>query len=795
MFNVPTDYVTKSLMMIRDYGFNHIRVPYYWEAYVIDPDAFLQEAEFIAKTADENGLYIIWDFHHWFTSSYFGGDYAGFPSFILSNYPVTGTKYSNYKTDAGAFWNDYWNNSITVGGKRVWDLQLDVIDALIQRVDSYDSTLGYEYLNEPHIFNEGQYPKIGNYNNYMGDKMRMKTDKFLLFDRETTHGFPRGIIREPEVVPDNVTNFVYGPHIYAVPNPGSLAESRTETFKEWVAEWGVPGYIGEFAASTEAEMKIFVDKWEEIGFGWAYWRWGGFGVNTHRQLINTVGNDIRPTVYLEWLSNALPNELPNSPPRADAGSDKFVMEGGLVTLDGTGSSDPDGDTLTYSWTQTAGTNVILSDPTITNPTFVAPTTEGIMLGFSLVVNDGMDPSPPDNVEVTIISGLGFEPSFLATGTNYLNEPDRPDLRLQEFSLASWFRTSHNSTGANAMIVNKGGLGSGADMNYGLFLNWGERLKAGFESTDGKNYLVTSPDSYIDGNPHYAVATYDLSILKLYVDGSIVATLSTSAIPDDGSSLPVRVGANSFAENEFFIGSIDEVRIWNRPLTDQEVSDQYNSAIFNTAGQVLYLDMSELSTNNPPSANAGLDRAVLEETVVILNGAATDPDGDPITYSWSQTAGPQVTLSGATTPNPTFTAPSVSSTEILTFQLLVNDGIEDSNIATVDVIVNGSNIPPVADAGPDRTVEEGDRVTLDGTGSFDPDGDPITYLWTQTAGPHVTLSSADIANPTFRAPDDEGVKVTFQLTVSHGVLTDSAHVTIKIYPTNDSPFLPVQAPQL
>ena len=188
-------------------------------------------------------------------------------------------------------------------------------------------------------------------------------------------------------------------------------------------------------------------------------------------------------------------------------------------------------------------------------------------------------------------------------------------------------------------------------------------------------------------------------------------------------------------------------------------------------------MSELSTNNPPSANAGSDQAVLEETVVILNGAATDPDGDPITYSWSQTAGPQVTLSGATTPNPTFTAPSVSSTEILTFQLIVNDGIEDSNIATVDVIVNGSNIPPVADAGPDRTVEEGDRVTLDGTGSFDPDGDPITYLWTQTAGPNVTLSSADIANPTFRAPDDGGVKVTFELTVSDGVLTDSAHVTI------------------
>jgi len=142
-----------------------------------------------------------------------------------------------------------------------------------------------------------------------------------------------------------------------------------------------------------------------------------------------------------------------------------------------------------------------------------------------------------------------------------------------------------------MIVNKGGLGSGADLNYGLFLNWGERLKAGFESTDGTNHFVTSPNSYDNGNAQYAVVTYDLSIIKLYVNGSMVASLSTTAIPEDGSSRPVRIAANSAAEDEFFIGSIDEVRIWNRALTDQEVSDQYNSAIFDTAGQVLYLDMS------------------------------------------------------------------------------------------------------------------------------------------------------------------------------------------------------------
>ena len=60
-------------------------------------------------------------------------------------------------------------------------------------------------------------------------------------------------------------------------------------------------------------------------------------------------------------------------------------------------------------------------------------------------------------------------------------------------------------------------------------------------------------------------------------------------------------------------------------------------------------------------------------------------------------------------------------------------------------------PPVADAGPDQEVNAGDTVTLDGTGSTDPDSDPLTYSWVQTAGPAVTLTGANTAQPTFTAP--------------------------------------------
>src|SRR6185295_14717479 len=78
-----------------------------------------------------------------------------------------------------------------------------------------------------------------------------------------------------------------------------------------------------------------------------------------------------------------------------------------------------------------------------------------------------------------------------------------------------------------------------------------------------------------------------------------------------------------------------------------------------------------------------------------------------------------------------------------------------------------NDPPIADAGPDQTNVPAGTVALDGSASYDPDSDPITFQWIQEGGPQVTLTSPTTSRPTFTAA--AGQSYTFRLVVKddHG----------------------------
>ena len=176
-----------------------------------------------------------------------------------------------------------------------------------------------------------------------------------------------------------------------------------------------------------------------------------------------------------------------------------------------------------------------------------------------------------------------------------------------------------------------------------------------------------------------------------------------------------------------------------------------------------VDITVVSVNNPPTADAGDDGTVKEGAVATLDGSNSfDPEGDtPLEYLWTQTGGPAVTLSDNTEVSPTFTAPTGIGS-ILEFELEVGDGKETSQPDEVKITIV-ENSQPVADAGPDQTVDEGSPVALNGNGSSDPDGDGLAFDWTEP----VALDDDMVSTPTFTAPSagPGGSALTFSLVVT------------------------------
>ena len=101
-------------------------------------------------------------------------------------------------------------------------------------------------------------------------------------------------------------------------------------------------------------------------------------------------------------------------------------------------------------------------------------------------------------------------------------------------------------------------------------------------------------------------------------------------------------------------------------------------------------------NNIPVADAGKPQTVNSGSVVTLDGSKSyDPNKNKITYQWTQLAGPSVSLSDSTSPNPKFTAPTVNSQTSLKFQLVINNGQDNSKPSTVTVNVQPINgIPSI-----------------------------------------------------------------------------------------------------
>jgi uncharacterized protein YegL len=195
------------------------------------------------------------------------------------------------------------------------------------------------------------------------------------------------------------------------------------------------------------------------------------------------------------------------------------------------------------------------------------------------------------------------------------------------------------------------------------------------------------------------------------------------------------------------------------------------------------DSAQLIVNSSPLVNAGSDKTVHVKSGVTLNGSAPDPDGDDTTCEWtviSKPAGSQPSFSDPTKLDTTF-IPDIVDTQDASNPNRMN-GTYVAKLTCTDsfsakgedaVTITATNDRPNADAGSDRPALQCDYVQLNGTGSFDPDGDKLSYRWELLSAPNskTVLLAASSPQPKFLA-DAEGSYI-FKLTVNDGTSAPNA----------------------
>lgn len=171
----------------------------------------------------------------------------------------------------------------------------------------------------------------------------------------------------------------------------------------------------------------------------------------------------------------------------------------------------------------------------------------------------------------------------------------------------------------------------------------------------------------------------------------------------------------------------------------------------------FTNACDLSENQAPVSEAGLDQTTSYNQMVTLDGSgSSDPDGTIDSYEWSQLSGTNIILSSNDQLTTTFTSPNQEGE--LVFKLTVLDNDFASDVDTVAVTIINTNIAPTANAGADQIVNNNELVTLDGSGSSDPDGTIEFYEWSQLSGAGVVLSSSNQPTTTFTSPSENDILV-------------------------------------
>ncbi|SMQ58294.1 PKD domain-containing protein [Agreia sp. VKM Ac-1783] len=365
---------------------------------------------------------------------------------------------------------------------------------------------------------------------------------------------------------------------------------------------------------------------------------------------------------------------------------------------------------------------------------VTPGVDGALSG---VTNTAAKFEPVDNG--------GWQEAGISSATQF-NNPNT-------YALELWFKTT--TTRGGKLIgfgANKTGGSSGYDRH--VYMENDGRLT--FGTWTGQTNTITTPSAYNDGKWHYMSASQSSAGLKLFVDGALSGTNPQTQAQDYNGYW--RVGGDTTWGNTapYFAGTIDEVAVYPRALTSDEVKNHYDLG----AGVV---------PNVKPVAS--FSSVVTDLDVAFDASGSVDQDGTVTSYAWD--FGDGGTATGATPVH--HYADAGDHSVVLT--VTDNTGATDTVQHTITTVL--PNVPPVASF---NTVATGLSLAVDASSASDSDGSITGYAWDfgdGTTATGVTSGHVFAAGGTF--------PVTLSVTDNRGaVVTATQSVTITAPPANVAP---------
>ncbi|GGL87345.1 PDK repeat-containing protein [Nakamurella endophytica] len=323
-----------------------------------------------------------------------------------------------------------------------------------------------------------------------------------------------------------------------------------------------------------------------------------------------------------------------------------------------------------------------------------------------------------------------------------------------YSLESWFKTTSTTGGK---IIGFGTAKTGLSTSYDRHVYMQADGRVAFGAYNNGKIAVASPAAYNNGQWHHVVATMGSTGMNLYLDGARVA-----GNPNTGSQNYTgywRVGGDaSWSGGAYFNGTIDEAAVYPKVLTAAQVAQHYQTGA---------------AVNAAPTA--AFTATVSNLRAAVDGSASADTDGTVAGYAWN--FGDGGTGTGATATH------DYAAAGTYTVTLTVTDDAGATNTVSHPVTVT---LPPnVAPTASFTASSDNLAITVDGSGSSDPDGTVRSYAWNfgdggnaTTATAMHTYAAAGTYTVTLTVTDDRGDTgtVTKSVTVSPANQTPTASWT-------------------